>query len=73
MPTFTAQTRINGYLRKFVYAKVRDCTDVSRHRRIRAFSHLRKPGFTVTELVVVIVVLGVFVLLTLTNLFGLLR
>jgi prepilin-type N-terminal cleavage/methylation domain-containing protein len=72
-PTFTAQTRVKGYLGKCVYAKMRDYTDVSRHRRIRAFSHLRKPGFTVTELVIVIVVLGVFVLLTVTNLFGLLR
>jgi prepilin-type N-terminal cleavage/methylation domain-containing protein len=73
MPTFTAQTRIKGYFRKFVYAKMRDCTDVSCHRRIRASVHLRKPGFTVTELVIVIVVLGVFVLLTVTNLLGLLR
>jgi len=73
VPTFTAQTRIKGYFRKCVYTKKSDCTDVSRHRHIRAFSHLCEPGFTVTELVIVIVVLGVFVLLTVTNLFGLLR
>lgn len=73
MPTFTAQTRVNGYMRKCVYAKMRDCTNVSHHRRIRASAHLRNHGFTVTELVVVIVILSLFVLLTIPNLFGLLR
>jgi prepilin-type N-terminal cleavage/methylation domain-containing protein len=73
MPTFTAQTRVNAYMRKCVYEKIRDCTDASRHRRIRASSHLRNHGFTVTELVVVILVLSLFVLLTMTNVFGLLR
>ncbi len=73
IPTFTAQTRVSGYMRKCVYAKMRNCTDVSRHRHIRASTHLRNHGFTVTELVVVIVVLSLFVLLTVTNLSGLLR
>ena len=73
MPTFTAQTRVNGYMRKCVYAKMHDCTNVSRHRRIRASAHLRNHGFTLTELAVVIVMLSVFVLLTVPNLFGLLR
>lgn len=73
LPTFTAQTRIKGYFRKCVYAKMRDCTEVLRQRRIRVFSHLRNHGFTVTELVIVIVVLGVFVLLAVTNIFGLFR
>jgi prepilin-type N-terminal cleavage/methylation domain-containing protein len=52
---------------------MRDCTDVSRHRCIRASTHLRIGGFTLTELVIVLVVLSVFVLFTVTNLFGLLR
>ncbi len=73
MRTFTAQTRVNAYMRKCVYAKMRDCTNVSRHLRIRASTHLRNHGFTVTELVVVIVVLALFVLFTVPNLFGLLR
>ncbi|MDH4239568.1 MAG: prepilin-type N-terminal cleavage/methylation domain-containing protein [Phycisphaerae bacterium] len=73
IPTFTAQTRVNGYMQKFVYAKMRDCTDVLRHRRILASARLRIHGFTLTELVVVLVVLALFVLFTVTNLFGLFR
>ena len=71
--TFTAQTRVNGCMRKCVYAKVRDCTNVSTHSRIRASGHMRIGGFTLTELVVVLVVLSLFMLLTVMNLFGLLR
>jgi prepilin-type N-terminal cleavage/methylation domain-containing protein len=52
---------------------MRDYTDVSRHRRIRASTHLRIGGFTLTELVIVLVVISLFVLFTVTNLFGLLR
>ncbi|MHC4087006.1 MAG: pilus assembly FimT family protein [Planctomycetota bacterium] len=60
-------------MRKCVYARMRDYTDVSRHRRIRASTHLRIGGFTLTELVIVLVVISLFVLFTVTNLFGLLR
>jgi len=52
---------------------MRDCTNVSTHSRIRASTNLRSHGFTLTELVVVILVLSLFVLLTMTNVFGLLR
>ncbi len=73
IPTLTVQTRVNGYMRKCVYAKMRDCANVSTHSRIRASANLRSHGFTLTELVVVILVLSFFVLLTMMNLFGLLR
>ncbi len=73
IPTLRAQTRVNGYMRKCVYAKMRDCTNVSTHSRIRASGHMRIGGFTLTELVVVLVVLSLFMLLTVMNLFGLLR
>ena len=73
IPTLTVQTRVNGYMRKCVYAKMRDCTNVSTHSRIRASTNLRSHGFTLTELVVVILVLSLFMLLTMTNVFGLLR
>jgi prepilin-type N-terminal cleavage/methylation domain-containing protein len=52
---------------------MRDCTNVSTHSRIRASTNLRSHGFTLTELVVVVLVLSLFVLLTMMNLFGLLR
>jgi prepilin-type N-terminal cleavage/methylation domain-containing protein len=52
---------------------MRDCTNVSTHSRIRASTNLRSHGFTLTELVVVILVLSLFMLLTMTNVFGLLR
>jgi prepilin-type N-terminal cleavage/methylation domain-containing protein len=73
IPTFTAQTRINAYVRKCVCAKMHDCTNLSTHRRIHSSPRLRSHGFTLTELVVVILVLSIFVLLAMTNVFGLLR
>lgn len=73
MLTFTAQTQVNAYMRKCVYAKVPDRANVSTRRRIRASTHLRIGGFTLTELVVVIVVISLFVLLVMMDLFGLLR
>jgi len=73
MPTFTAQIRIDAYMRRCVYAKMNDCTNLSTHRRIRATAYPRICGFTLTELVVVILVLSIFVLLAMTNVFGLLR
>ncbi len=73
MPTLKAQIQVNAYMRKCVHAKMRDCTGVSTHSRIHASAHPRIGGFTLTELVVVILVLSLFVLLTVMNLFGLLR
>ena len=73
MPTLEAQIRVNAYMRKCGHAKMRSCTNVSTRSHIRAFVHPRIGGFTLTELVVVILVLSLLVLLTMPNLFGLLR
>lgn len=73
IPTFTAQTRVNGCMRKCVYTEVRDCTDMGAHRRICTTGRLRVGGFTLTELVVVILIISLFVLLVMMNLFGLVR
>lgn len=73
IPTFTAQTRVNGCMRKCVYTKVPDCIDMSAYRRICIAGRLRVGGFTLTELVVVILIISLFVLLVMMNLFGLVR
>lgn len=73
MPTLRAQIRIDACMRKCGCAKMHDCTNLSTHRRIHASPRLRSHGFTLTELVVVILVLSIFVLLAMTNVFGLLR
>jgi len=73
MPTFTAQTRIDTYTRKYEYEKMRDRTSVLTHTRVHASACSCARAFTLTELVVVILVLSLFVLLTMMNLFGLLR
>jgi prepilin-type N-terminal cleavage/methylation domain-containing protein len=73
LPIFTVQMRINSYMLTCMYAGIPDCTNVSTRSRIRASAHSRTGGFTLTELVVVILVFSLFVLLTMMNLFGLLR
>lgn len=73
MPTFTAQIRNDAYMLKCVHAKMRDCTGVSSHTRVHTSAHSRARAFTLIEMVVVILVLSLFVLLTMMNLFGLLR
>ena len=73
IPTFTVQTRANGCMRKCVYAEVRDCTDMGARRRICTAGRQRVGGFTLTELVVVILIISLFVLLVMMNLFGLVR
>ena len=87
-PTFTAQTRVDAYMRKRVKvarpswpcfhgrqarATVCDRASVLTHTCVHASAHSRARAFTLTELVVVILVLSLFVLLTMMNLFGLLR
>jgi prepilin-type N-terminal cleavage/methylation domain-containing protein len=52
---------------------MRDGANVSAHSHIPAAAYPRICGFTLTELVVVILVLSIFVLLVMTNVFGLLR
>jgi type II secretory pathway pseudopilin PulG len=60
-------------MRKSIYAKVRDCPDVAAHRRICAAGCLRVGGHTLTELVVVMLIISLFVLLAMMSLFGLVR
>ncbi len=71
--TLRAQMQNNAYMRKCVYAKIHDCANVPSNRRTNTTARLRVRGFTLTELVVVILVISLFVLLTVMNLFGLLR
>jgi prepilin-type N-terminal cleavage/methylation domain-containing protein len=73
MPTFTARTRINSRMRKCVYTELHGCTDTTAHRRICDAGCLRAGGFTLTELVVVILIISLFVLLVMMNFFGLVR
>ncbi|HUS74124.1 MAG TPA: prepilin-type N-terminal cleavage/methylation domain-containing protein [Sedimentisphaerales bacterium] len=73
IPTFTAQIRVDAYMLKCVHAKMRDYTGVSTHTRVHTSAHSRARAFTLTELVVVILILSLFVLLTMMNLFGFLR
>ncbi|MGB2810107.1 MAG: prepilin-type N-terminal cleavage/methylation domain-containing protein [Sedimentisphaerales bacterium] len=56
-----------------MYAKIHGCANVSSDRRINTAARLRVRGFTLTELVVVILILSLFVLLAVMNLSGLLR
>ena len=73
MPTFTAQTRIDTYTRKYEYEKMRDRTSVLTHTRVHASACSCARAFTLTELVVVILIISLFVLLVMMNLFGLVR
>ena len=67
MRTFSALMHSDAYMRKCVYVKMRRWPVL-----IHPFTHSRIRGFTLTELVVVIVMLSLFVLLAVTNLSGLL-
>lgn len=74
MPTFTAQTRVNNSrMRNYVYTEVYECQDVAAHRRVFSSGRMHIGGFTLTELVVVIVIISLFVLLVMINFFGLVR
>ncbi len=64
-PTCTALMPFNSYIRKCLYVSV--------YSRIRTYKNPHRYGFTLSELVVVLVILSLFVLLTVINLFGLLR
>jgi len=67
MRTFSVPMHSDAYMRKCVYVKMRRWPVL-----IHPFTHSRIRGFTLTELVVVIVMLSLFVLLAVTNLSGLL-
>ena len=74
MPTCSAQTHTDAHMRKCAKAKLRKSVDaLTHHSRIYSFTHPRIHGFTLTELIVVIVMVSLFVLLAQMNLFGLLR
>jgi competence protein ComGC len=72
IPTFTAQMQNDAYMRRCVYAKIHGCAGVPSNRRILRATRLRVHGFTVTELVVVILILSLFVILAVMNFSGLL-
>lgn len=65
MPTCSAQTQTKACMRKCVNAKMRKRAGALINPRIRAF--------TLTELIIVVVMVSLFVLLAQINLFGLLR
>ena len=73
IPTLKAQIRNNVYMRRCVYAKIHDCTNVPFNQRINTTARQRVRGFTLTELVIVILIMSLFVLLAMMNLSGLLR
>ena len=73
IPTFTAQMQNNVYMRRCVYAKIHDCANVPSNQRFSTTARHRVRGFTLTELVVVILIISLFVLFAAMNLFGLLR
>jgi len=51
---------------------MRKRADVLTHSRIYSSTHSRIHGFTLTELIVVILIISLFLLLAMVNLFGLL-
>jgi len=71
--TFTAQMQNNVYMRRCVYAKIYDCANVPSNQRFSTTTRHHVRGFTLTELVVVILIISLFVLLVMMNLFGLVR
>ena len=74
MPTCTALMRFNEYVRKCAMnAKMNKSDNSLTHSLIHPSSNLRFQGFTMAELVVVILMVSLFVLLAQIHLFGLLR
>jgi len=63
--TYSAQMLTDAYMRERVNAKMRQCADAHTHSRIRAF--------TLTETIVAVVVISLFVLLAQLSLLGVLR
>ena len=85
MPTCSALMRFDAHMGKCVNAKMRECAGELTHPRIHGFTQLEIPavsgasrlgrfltGFTLTELIVVILIISLFVLLTVVHLSGLL-
>ena len=72
MPICSVLMLTDAYMRKCVNAKMRKRADALTHSRIYPSTHSRIHGFTLTELIVVILIISLFLLLAMTNLFGLL-
>ena len=71
--TCSAQMHTDADMSKCVNEKMRKCADSSTHPLVHSSTHLRTSGFTMIELMVVIVVVSLFAMLTQIHLFGLLR
>ena len=71
--TCSAQMHTDADMSKCVNEKMRKCADSSTHPLVHSSTHLRTSGFTMIELMVVIVVVSLFAMLTQMHLFGLLR
>jgi len=71
--TCSAQMHTDADMSKCVNEKMRKCADSSTHPLVHSSTHLRTSGFTMVELMVVIVVVSMFALLAQMHLFGLLR
>ena len=69
----SAQMHTDANMRKSVNVYMRQCADSFTHSRTHSSTQSRNCGFTMTELVVVILVVSMFVLLAQMHLFGLLR
>jgi len=73
MPTCSALMPTDVYMCKCASAKMRKCADALTRSSIYSSTHSRSRGFTMTELIVVVLIVSLFVLLAHINLFGLLR
>ncbi len=69
----SAQMHTDADMSKCVNEKMRKCADSSTHPLVHSSTHLRTSGFTMIELMVVIVVVSLFAMLAQMHLFGLLR
>ena len=73
MMTCSAQMHTDANMRKCVNVCMHKCADSFTHSRIHSSTQSRNCGFTMIELMVVIVVVSMFVLFAQMHLFGLLR
>ncbi len=72
IPTCSALMHTDAYMRKCVNAKMRKCDDALAHPLICSSTYSRIYGFTLTELVMVILIISLSVLLVMTNFYGVL-
>lgn len=73
MPICSAQMPFEAYMRKCVNAKTHKCAKVETNSLLCSSTHPLIGGFTLTELIVVILIISLFLLLAMVNLFGFLR